>query len=98
MPLQLYNTMGRTREEFAPVHPDGMVRMYCCGPTVYNSQHIGNMRTFLFEDTLRRSLQYLGYSVRQVMNITDVGHLTDDGDAGEDKIIVGARERGMTVW
>ncbi len=98
MPLTLYNTMGRTREEFAPLHSDGVVRMYCCGPTVYNYQHIGNMRTFLFEDTLRRSMEYLGYSVRQVMNITDVGHLTDDGDEGEDKIIVGARERGMTVW
>lgn len=72
--------------------------MYCCGPTVYNYAHIGNLRTYVFEDVLRRTLEYHGYTVKHVMNVTDVGHLTDDADDGEDKMMVGARERGMTVW
>jgi cysteinyl-tRNA synthetase len=97
MRLHLFNTLGRKMEEFVPVE-DNVVRMYCCGPTVYNYAHIGNLRTYVFEDILRRTLDYLGYSVHHVMNVTDVGHLTDDADDGEDKMLVGAREREMTVW
>ena len=97
MSLKLYNTMGRSIQEFVPIR-DGEVGMYCCGPTVYSYAHIGNLRTYVFEDLLRRVLERRGYRVRHVMNVTDVGHLTDDGDEGEDKMLVGARERGMTVW
>ena len=97
MALRLHNTLGRELQEFVPLN-DKQVGLYCCGPTVYNYAHIGNLRTYVFEDVLRRTLEYLGYTVRHVMNVTDVGHLTDDGDEGEDKMIVGARERGMTVW
>lgn len=97
MALQLFNTLGREIQPFIPID-DAKVGMYCCGPTVYNYAHIGNLRTYVFEDVLRRTLEYLGYTVRHVMNVTDVGHLTDDGDDGEDKMMVGARERGMSVW
>jgi len=97
MALRLYNTMGRSTQVFTPITP-GEVGLYCCGPTVYNYAHIGNLRTYVFEDVLRRTLEYLGYRVRHVMNVTDVGHLTDDADDGEDKMMVGARERGMSVW
>lgn len=97
MALRLFNTLGRTVQDFAPLK-DGEVGMYCCGPTVYNYAHIGNLRTYVFEDVLRRTLEYHGYTVKHVMNVTDVGHLTDDADDGEDKMMVGARERGMTVW
>lgn len=97
MALRLYNTLGRELQEFVPLR-DAEVGMYCCGPTVYNYAHIGNLRTYVFEDVLRRTLEYLGYTVHHVMNVTDVGHLTDDGDEGEDKMLVGARERGMSVW
>ncbi len=97
MELQLYNTMGRALEPFVPIHP-GRAGMYTCGPTVYNFAHIGNLRTYIFEDILRRSLQYFGYGVDHVMNITDVGHLTDDADGGEDKILKSARESGRSVW
>jgi len=72
--------------------------MYTCGPTVYNFAHIGNLRTYIFEDLLRRVLEYLGYNVQHVMNVTDVGHLTDDADDGEDKVIKSAREQGKSVW
>jgi cysteinyl-tRNA synthetase len=72
--------------------------MYCCGPTVYNYAHVGNLRTYVFEDVLRRVLERAGYRVRHVMNVTDVGHLTDDADDGEDKMEKGAREQGRTVW
>ncbi|MEE8440500.1 MAG: cysteine--tRNA ligase, partial [Spirochaetia bacterium] len=96
MALRLHNTLGRELQEFVPLN-DGQVGLYCCGPTVYNYAHIGNLRTYVFEDVLRRTLEYLGHTVRHVMNVTDVGHLTDDGDEGEDKMIVGAREQGMTV-
>ncbi|MFW5789059.1 MAG: cysteine--tRNA ligase, partial [Spirochaetota bacterium] len=82
---------------FVPI-TDDRVGLYCCGPTVYNYAHIGNLRTYVFEDVLRRVLERHGYEVTHVMNITDVGHLTDDADEGEDKMLVGARERGMTVW
>ena len=97
MGLRLYNTMGRALEEFVP-REEGRVGLYCCGPTVYNYAHIGNLRTYVFEDLLRRILERDGYAVNHVMNVTDVGHLTDDSDEGEDKMLVGARQRGMSVW
>lgn len=83
--------------EFVPIEP-GKVRLYTCGPTVYDYAHIGNLRTYIFEDALRRTLDYFGYEVRQAMNITDVGHLTSDADTGEDKMVLGARRRGISVW
>jgi cysteinyl-tRNA synthetase len=89
--VRLYNTLTRTKEELIPVN-DGSVRIYSCGPTVYRYVHIGNLRTFMLGDLLRRTLSYLGYQTQQVMNITDVGHLTeDDFDRGEDKMLVSAR-------
>jgi cysteinyl-tRNA synthetase len=89
--LRLYNTFTRTREELRPLR-EGLVRIYSCGPTVYRYVHVGNLRTFMLPDLLRRSLEYLGYETEQVMNITDVGHLTDDTfDRGEDKMLVSAR-------
>lgn len=97
MELRLYNTMARAIQVFKPLSGNA-VRLYCCGPTVYHFAHIGNLRTYVFEDLLRRSLQLAGYSVHHVMNITDVGHLTDDGDDGEDKMIKASRERGLNVW
>jgi cysteinyl-tRNA synthetase len=84
-------------EDFVPLAP-GRAGLYTCGPTVYNYAHIGNLRTYLFEDILRRALQYAGYEVTHVMNVTDVGHLTDDADSGEDRMFVGARKTGKTVW
>ncbi len=96
MALRLYNTMGRELQEFTPVH-DGRVGFYGCGPTVYNYAHIGNLRAYVFQDVLRRSLVFLGYSVRHVMNVTDIGHLTDDADAGDDKMVKTAKERGQSV-
>src|SRR5215212_9876443 len=95
--LTLFNTLGRKEIEFVPVET-GRVRLYTCGPTVYNYAHIGNLRTYVFEDLLRRTLSRFGYDVRHVMNITDVGHLTSDADSGEDKMQVGARQTGKTVW
>lgn len=95
--MRLYNTMSRSIEEFVPIN-GGKVSMYCCGPTVYNYAHIGNLRTYIFEDLLRRTLRRSGYDVKHVMNITDVGHLTGDGDDGEDKMEKSARETGRTVW
>jgi len=83
--LKLYNTLTRKKEDFKPIS-GRKVGMYVCGPTVYSYQHIGNMRTYVFEDLLRKILKYNGYKVKQVMNITDVGHLTSDADTGEDKI------------
>lgn len=97
MALRLFNTLGRRTQPFVPLEA-GMVGMYTCGPTVYNFAHIGNLRAYVFEDELRRTLAYLGYDVRHVMNVTDVGHLTDDADEGEDKIIKSAREQGKSVW
>lgn len=96
MPLQLYNTMGRKTEEFRPITP-GKVSFYGCGPTVYNYAHIGNLRAYVFQDTLARTLRFLGYKVTHVMNITDVGHLTGDADEGEDKMVKSAAERGKSV-
>ncbi|MDR3319080.1 MAG: cysteine--tRNA ligase [Clostridiales bacterium] len=84
--LKLYNTLTRKKEEFKPLSKSGLVKMYSCGPTVYNYAHIGNMRTYIFMDILRRTLKFEGYKLKGVMNITDVGHLTSDGDTGEDKM------------
>ncbi len=95
--VKLFNTDGRAIQEFVPI-TQGKVGMYTCGPTVYNYAHIGNLRTYLFEDLLRRTLEHDGYSVTHVMNVTDIGHLTDDADAGEDKMVKSAREKGMSVW
>ncbi len=97
MEIQLFNSLGRRIEPFIPIE-EGRVGMYTCGPTVYNYAHIGNLRTYIFEDLLRRMFRYFGYEVYHVMNVTDVGHLTDDADEGEDKMMVGARERKKTVW
>src|SRR5215510_5252906 len=89
--VRLYSTLTRRKEEFQPLEP-GRVCMYTCGPTVYRYAHVGNLRTYLFADVLCRVMEYLGYDVTQVMNITDVGHLTDDTfDRGEDKMLVSAR-------
>ncbi len=95
--MKLYNTLTKQVEEFVP-HEEGVVRMYTCGPTVYHFAHIGNLRTYIFEDILEKSLRYLGYDVKRVMNITDVGHLTSDGDTGEDKMEKGALREGKTVY
>ena len=95
--MKIYNTLTKTVEEFVP-HEDGKVNMYTCGPTVYHFAHIGNLRTYIFEDILEKGLRYLGYSVKRVMNITDVGHLTSDGDTGEDKMEKGALREGKTVY
>lgn len=97
MSISLYNTMSRSLEEFKPISEEA-VGMYTCGPTVYNYAHIGNLRTFLFEDLLKRTLLHAGYSVKHVMNITDVGHLSGDGDEGEDKIGKMAHKVHKTVW
>jgi cysteinyl-tRNA synthetase len=96
--LSLYDNYTRSLRRFEPLHPGGEVGLYTCGPTVYDYQHIGNYRTFLFEDVLKRVLAWNGYSVRHVMNITDVGHLTSDADTGEDKMEKGARRTGKTAW
>jgi cysteinyl-tRNA synthetase len=95
--LRLFNTLTRQTETFVPLKP-GQVGMYTCGPTVYSYAHIGNMRTYIFADTLRRVIELAGYKLTHVMNITDVGHLTDDADAGDDKLEVGARREGLTAW
>jgi cysteinyl-tRNA synthetase len=97
MTLTLYNTLTRRKEDFVPIRP-GEVGLYTCGPTVYNYAHIGNLRTYLFEDVLKRVLAYNGLRVRHVMNITDVGHLTGDRDMGEDKMEKGAQREGKTAW
>ena len=97
MLLSLYNTMQRKVVEFIPRIP-GQVGLYACGPTVYNYAHIGNLRTYIFEDILRRTLEYDGYAIEHVMNITDVGHLTGDSDDGEDKMEKSSRETGKSVW
>ena len=97
-PLVLYDNFTRSLRAFAPLVPDGEVGMYTCGPTVYDYQHIGNYRTFLFEDVLKRVLSWNGYRVRHVMNVTDVGHLTSDADTGEDKMEKGARRTGKSAW
>ncbi|MBU1017867.1 cysteine--tRNA ligase [Patescibacteria group bacterium] len=95
--LYLYNTMSRQKMFFEPLDP-AEVKLYTCGPTVYNYAHIGNLRTYVFEDILRRVLEWNGYKVKHVMNITDVGHLTSDADEGEDKMLKGAKREKITVW
>ena len=96
MSLKLYNTLGNKKEEFIPIHK-GKAGVYGCGPTVYDYAHIGNLRTYVFQDILVKTLRFLGYDVTHVMNITDVGHLTDDEDSGEDKMVKSAEERGKSV-
>ena len=94
--MKLYNTLNRKIEEFIPKDKND-VRMYTCGPTVYHYAHIGNLRTYITEDVIEKSLNYLGYNVNRVMNITDVGHLTSDSDSGEDKMLKGARRENKSV-
>lgn len=94
--MKIYNTLTRKVEKFIP-HNDNIVTMYTCGPTVYHYAHIGNLRSYIFEDVLEKTLEYLGYNVRRCMNITDVGHLTSDSDSGEDKMLKGARREHKTV-
>ena len=96
--LALYDNYTRTLREFVPLTKDAPVGIYTCGPTVYDYQHIGNFRTFLFEDVLKRVLRWNGYRLNHVMNITDVGHLTSDADTGEDKMEKGARRTGRSAW
>ncbi len=95
--LQLFNSMTRTLEPFIPIN-DGKASVYTCGPTVYNYQHIGNMRAYIFADTLGRVLSYKGYDLTHVINITDVGHLTSDADAGDDKMEKAASAAGKSAW
>jgi cysteinyl-tRNA synthetase len=96
-PLKLFNSLTRQLEAFRPVHP-GEARVYTCGPTVYNYPHIGNMRAYVFADTLGRALSFKGYKLTHVINITDVGHLTDDADAGEDKMEKMAAQKAQSIW
>ena len=96
-PLKLFNSLTRELEEFIPVHP-GEARVYSCGPTVYNYPHIGNMRAYVFADILGRTLSWKGYDLTHIINITDVGHLTDDGDAGEDKMEKMAAQKALSIW
>lgn len=97
--LKLYNTLTKKKEEFKPISKDGKtVKIYTCGPTVYNYAHIGNMRAYIFMDTLRKVLKYDGYRLDHVMNITDVGHLTSDADSGEDKMEKSAKEQNKSVY
>jgi cysteinyl-tRNA synthetase len=96
-PLRLFNTRTRQVEDFRPLEA-GLVRMYCCGPTVYNYAHIGNLRAYVFEDLLRRMLERAGYAVTHVMNVTDVGHLQSDADAGDDKMVLAARREKRSPW
>lgn len=95
--IKLYNTLSREKEEFKPIK-DNEVGLYTCGPTVYDYAHLGNLRSYIFEDVLKRVLKYNGYKVKHVMNITDVGHLTGDMDMGEDKLEKGAKREGKTAW
>ncbi len=97
LPLKLFDTYERRVREFIPL-VEGEVGLYACGPTVYNYAHIGNLRTYLFEDCLRRVLEFNGFKVNHVVNITDVGHLTSDADTGEDKMELSARETGRDAW
>lgn len=94
--MKIYNTLTKKIEEFIP-HDPKEVKMYTCGPTVYHFAHIGNLRSYIFEDILEKSLNYIGYSVKRVMNVTDVGHLTSDSDSGEDKMLKGAKRENKSV-
>ncbi len=95
--LKLFNSLTRSLETFQPLHP-GEARVYSCGPTVYNYQHVGNMRAYVFADTLGRVLSFKGYDLTHVINITDVGHLTSDADAGDDKMEKAAASQGKSAW
>ncbi|PKM50309.1 MAG: cysteine--tRNA ligase [Firmicutes bacterium HGW-Firmicutes-7] len=95
--MKLYNTLSRQIELFTPLE-EGKVRMYTCGPTVYHFAHIGNLKTYILEDILQKTLEYVGYDVNRVMNVTDVGHLESDADDGEDKMLKGAQRENKTVW
>ena len=95
--MKIYNTLSKSEEEFVPYNGNE-VKMYTCGPTVYHYAHIGNLRTYIFEDILEKTLNYLGYHVKRVMNITDVGHLQSDADTGEDKMLLGAKREHKTVY
>jgi len=97
MKIKLYNSLSRAKEEFKPIKK-GQVGVYACGPTVYHDVHVGNLRTFIFADVLRRFFDYQGLEVKFVMNITDVGHLTDDADNGEDKMLVAMQREGKTAY
>lgn len=97
VPLMLYNSLSRATEQFVPIDP-ALVRVYTCGPTVYNYQHIGNMRAFLFADTLGRVLRWKGWPTKHIINITDVGHLTSDADAGDDKMEQAATREAKSIW
>ena len=92
--IQLYNTLTRKKQEFKPIK-NKKVGLYTCGPTVYDFAHIGNLRTYLFEDVLKRTLEFNGYKVKHVMNVTDVGHLVSDADAGEDKMMKALKREGL---
>ncbi|PBN45008.1 cysteine--tRNA ligase [Sphingobium sp. D43FB] len=96
-PLRLFNSLTRTIEPFAPIE-DSHARIYSCGPTVYNYAHLGNLRAYVFTDTLRRTLLWKGLSVTHIINITDVGHLTSDADAGDDKMEAAARASAKSIW
>jgi len=95
--IYLYNTLTRKKEIFKPLKQKE-VKIYTCGPTVYSYAHLGNLRTFLFEDILKRMLEHNGYKVVHTMNITDVGHLTSQADTGEDKIALAAKKERKTAW
>lgn len=97
MALRLYDTYTRSVRDFEPLKPNE-TGLYTCGPTVYNYAHIGNLRTYIFEDVLRRVLEFNGYRVKHVMNITDVGHLVSDADSGEDRMEIGSQRTGMSAW
>ena len=96
-PLTFYNSLSRSLERFEPIDPAN-VRVYSCGPTVYNYVHVGNLRAYVFTDTLSRVLTWRGYPLTHVINITDVGHLTSDADAGDDKMEAAAKARNMDIW
>src|SRR3989338_1650148 len=96
MKIKLYNTLSGAKEEFKPIKA-GIVGMYNCGPTVYNFAHIGNLRAYVFADILRRTLEWSGYEVRQVVNITDIGHLTSDADEGDDKMVKALKREGKPM-
>ena len=95
--FKFYNTLTRQIDTVVP-RVDGKIGMYTCGPTVYHFAHIGNIRSYIMEDVLEKALRYVGYDVKRVMNITDVGHLSSDGDTGEDKMLKGANVSIRASW
>ena len=97
MSLQLFNSLSKKKEKFIPIEK-GTVKIYTCGPTVYDYVHIGNLRTFIMGDIIKRVLKFNGYKINHIMNITDVGHLTSDADEGEDKLVLAAKKSKKTVW